>query len=142
MNVMLDNGAIMPKRAHDADAGYDLCTPFDVVVPPYTTMHGAGKCLINTGVHMQIPKGYAGLLVSKSGLNVVHNLTGTGLIDSGYTGSICVKLYNYSDREYRFQAGDKVIQIILIPVFTPELVRVESLEDTERGDAGFGSSGK
>lgn len=142
MNVLLDEGAFLPERAHDTDAGYDLRTPYDIVLPPWTAMHGAGKCVIDTGVHIEIPEGYAGLLVSKSGLNTKHDITGTGLIDSGYRGSICVKLYNHGNEEYRFSRGDKVIQIILIPVMTPELTEAEELSDTDRGMDGFGSTGR
>lgn len=142
MNIVLDKGAYLPERAHDADAGFDLRTPYDIVLPPCTAMHGVGRCFLDTGVHMEIPKGYAGLLVSKSGLNVKHHITGTGLIDSGYRGSICVKLYNHGTEEYRFERGDKVIQIIIIPVLTPELVEVDALTYTDRGNGGFGSTGR
>lgn len=142
MNIVLDKGAYLPERAHDADAGYDLRTPCDIVLPPCTSTYGVGQCFVDTGVHMEIPEGYAGLLVSKSGLNVKHHITGTGLIDSGYRGSICVKLYNHGTEEYRFERGDKIIQIIIIPVLTPELVEVDELTDTDRGMDGFGSSGR
>lgn len=81
-------------------------------------------------------------LKSKSGLNVKRGITSEGVIDSGYTGSIVVKLYNNSDTDYTVGAGDKISQIVLLPIFTPELEQVETLEDTERGGKGFGSSGK
>jgi dUTP pyrophosphatase len=91
---------------------------------------------------MAIPEGYCGLLVSKSGLNVKNGITGTGLIDAGYTGSIIVKLYNDSYDDKVFDSGDKIIQIIILPVPDVKLVMVDSLEDTERGDNGFGSTGR
>ena len=136
MKVMLDEGAFMPERAHELDAGYDLRTPKDFSV------YG-GKCkTIDTGVHFEIPAGYVGFLKSKSGLNVKDSITGEGVIDSGYTGSIKVKLYNHGRARKCFCKGDKIIQIVLLPVFTPELEKVDSLDDTERGSNGFGSTGR
>lgn len=136
MKVMLDKDAYMPKRAHDVDAGLDLRTPFRVV------LHQHDFVTIDTGVHVQIPKGYAGFLKAKSGLNVKHDITGTGLIDSGYTGSIRVKLYNNGHVAHVFNQGDKIIQLVIAPIETPELELVESFEETERGDSGFGSTGR
>lgn len=89
MKVKLDPGAYMPERAHEQDAGYDLRTPVRAVI------HPEGSVVIDTGVHVQIPDGYVGFLKSKSGLNVRLDLTGEGVIDAGYTGSITVKLYNH-----------------------------------------------
>ena len=136
INVVLDWGAYMPVKAHEADAGYDIRTPIATVIEPHDSI------TIDTGVHIAIPEGYVGMLKSKSGLNVKHGITCDGTIDSGYTGSIRVKLYNDSDNEYRFNVGDKITQIVFIPIPKVELVKVESLETTERGDGGFGSSGR
>lgn len=136
INVVLDDGAYMPERAHDADGGYDIRTPIPVYLPAH------GSTTIDSGVHMAIPKGYVGCLESKSGLNVKHDIVGTGLIDAFYTGSIRVKLHNYGDTDYYFRTGDKVIQIVLYPIFTPDLVQVDKLENTERGDGAFGSTGR
>lgn len=138
INVMLDEGAYAPESAHDADAGYDLRTPKDV------TIHAGGCATIDTGVHIEIPKGYVGFLKSKSGLNVKSYLTGEGVIDSGYTGSIVVRLYhNIPDGEDKhFKKGDKIIQIVLLPIFKPDIKVVDKLETTERGDGGFGSTGR
>lgn len=135
IKVKLDKNAYMPERAHDLDAGYDLRTPVKFEIP-----HG-GNAVIDTGVHLQIPKGYVGFLKSKSGLNVNNGIVGEGVIDSGYTGSIVVKLYNSSHKK-KFEAGDKIIQLVILPIFTPELALVDSLEDTERGSDGFGSTGR
>lgn len=79
---------------------------------------------------------------SKSGLNVKHGITSEGVIDSGYTGSIVVKLYNNDGYDYTVNEGEKISQIVLLPIYTPELEQVESLGETERGGNGFGSSGK
>lgn len=136
MKVMLDDGAFMPQRAHSQDAGYDLKTPVCVTVPAH------GSAVIDTGVHMLIKEGWCGVLMSKSGLNVKHNLTGTGLIDASYVGSICAKLYNHGDEDYRFARGDKVIQLVLMPCGSEELELVKELPDTERGSNGFGSTGR
>lgn len=138
IRVMLDEGAYIPETAHTEDAGYDLRTPkdFDVYAGSYE--------VIDTGVHIEIPKGYVGFLKSKSGLNVKDHLTGEGVIDSGYTGSIKVKLYhnNPDGVTKRFRKGDKIIQIVLLPIFKPQLKLVDTLKATERGNGGFGSSGR
>lgn len=97
---------------------------------------------IDTGVHIAIPKGYVGFLKSKSGLNIKNNIVGEGVIDSGYTGSIKVKLYNFGSRNKMFEVGDKIIQLVILPVYTPKLRQVDKLDDTERGSNGFGSTGR
>lgn len=135
--VYLDPGAMLPKRAHSADAGFDLYAPKMDLVPKH------GSCVIDTGVHIAIPKGVAGVLISKSGLNVKHSIVSDGLIDSGYTGSIKVKLYNFSGESYFIERGDKISQIVFIPIHEPLLFQTDKpLDETERGDSGFGSSGK
>ena len=137
INVMLDQGAYMPEKAHAADAGYDLRTPVRTVVHPHDSV------TIDTGVHIDIPRGYTGFLKSKSGLNVNHDLTGEGVIDSGYTGSIRVKLYNHSGQMHIFEAGDKIIQLVILPVARGfDLKLTDSFRETERGDGGFGSTGR
>ena len=136
IKVKLDEGAFAPTTAHAADAGYDIRTPIDFWV---VSGHHA---TVDTGVHIQIPEGYVGFLKSKSGLNVKHSITGEGVIDSGYTGSIQVKLYNHSPQSKYFERGDKIIQIVLLPIIKPDMVIVDSLEETERGDGGFGSTGR
>lgn len=136
MEIMLDNGAHMPSRGHDADAGLDLRTPMPVTVPAY------GSVAVDTGVHVALPHGCAGLLVSKSGLNVRHDITSTGLIDEEYTGSIVVKLYNHGGEEYGFEAGDKITQLVVIPVVREPLEQVSAFNATERGGNGFGSTGR
>ena len=132
----LDFGAMLPKRAHATDAGFDLYSPVAMMIP------AGGSAIINTGVHVAIPKGYAGLIVSKSGLNINHGIVSDGLIDSGYTGAIHVKLYNLSTDSYLITAGDKISQIVFIPIAEPKLSEVDSLDETERGEGGFGSTGR
>lgn len=136
MKVMLDSGAFMPDRAHPTDAGLDLRTPTNAYCRPLDTV------TIDTGVHIQLPHERAGLMVAKSGLNVNFDILSTGLIDEGYTGSIKVKLYNHSREPYAFKKGDKISQLVVIPVDYVECEQVDALDDSERGDNGFGSSGR
>lgn len=136
IEVKLDPDAIMPQRAHSADAGYDLFSREDAVIYP-----NAGG-IFDTGVHVAIPEGYVGFLKSKSGLNVKHSIQSEGVIDSGYTGSINVKLFNHGSKAIEIKKGQKISQLVLLPIITPELELVDRLEETERGDGGFGSTGK
>lgn len=137
IGVKCDNMAVKPTKAHDEDAGFDLYMPLDM----FGICRAHGSMEVDTGVHMVIPKGYCGVLVSKSGLNVKHNITSTGLIDSGFTGSIRVKLINHGNDTLEFKGGDKLTQIIILPVPDVELVEIEELPKTERGENGFGSTG-
>lgn len=136
IKVMLDDGAIMPTRAHKTDAGLDLYSPIEEVI------YAGDSLRIDTGVHVQIPAGYVGMIKSKSGLNVNYGITSEGVIDSGYTGSMVVKLYNHGNAAVHIAKGQKISQLVLMPIITPELEQVDSLEDTERGSGGFGSTGK
>lgn len=136
MKVVLDPGAYMPTRAHKEDAGLDLYSQIDAVI----FQHCSGR--FDTGVHVEIPEGYVGFLKSKSGLNIKQCMQSEGVIDSGYTGSICVKLYNHGSHEVYIKKGQKISQLVLLPIITPELELVDSLEPTERGNNGFGSTGK
>ena len=136
MKVFLDNNAFAPERAHSTDAGYDLRAQYFGVVSQH------GHKVFETGVHIQLPPGTCGILVSKSGLNVKHGIVGEGVIDVGYTGSIRVKLYNHSGTDYRVKAGDKISQLVILPILAPSLELVEELGESERGENGFGSSGR
>ena len=136
MKVLLDEGAVMPVRAHADDAGLDLFSREDITIPP----GGAG--VFDTGVHIALPADTVGLLMSKSGLNVVCGLTSEGVIDEGYTGSIVVKLDNHSKVTHRIKVGQKVSQLLVVPIYRPELEIATSLVPTERRNNGFGSTGK
>ena len=153
MKIKLDDGAILPTRAHDTDAGLDLYAREDKVVP------AGGSATFDTGVHMELPlfwyleRGLTGLnykqsmktaafLKSKSGLMVNHDITSDGLVDYGYTGSIHVKLFNHGTEDYHVRRGDKISQLVIVPVLTPSLEVVTELDETERGENGFGSSGR
>ena len=136
IKVVLDEGAKMPTKAHEWDAGFDLYSREDGVI------YQNGSARFNTGVHIDIPKGVCGLLVSKSGLDHNNNIQSTGLIDSDYVGTIWVKLYNHGSKAVTIKKGQKISQLVLLPIITPELEVVDSLEETERGSGGFGSTGK
>ena len=136
MRVSLDKGAFPPERAHPTDAGLDLKTPVDFVVP------AGGWAIVDTGVHVELPNYTCGMLKSKSGLNVRYGITGTGLIDEGFTGSIKVRLYNHGSEDYRFKAGEKVTQLAVIPCLYPDIEIVDQIQGGERGENGYGSSGK
>ena len=136
MQVKLDSGARMPERAHKWDAGLDVFSRENKTVP------GKESAIFDTGVHIEIPVGYVGLLLSKSGLNMKKCITSEGVIDAGYTGSIRVKLYNHSEKPYSVYAGDKISQLVIVPVLYSDLELVRELRPTERGDSGFGSTGR
>lgn len=137
MRIVLDEGAFIPTRAHAGDAGLDLYTP------RYVYIESKGSAIIDTGVHIELPPMTVGEIKSKSGLNFKHGLTvPTGTVDYGYTGSIQVKVYNHSNQPYTFKRGDKIAQLVICPILLPELEVVDKLDDTDRGDNGFGSTGR
>ena len=136
LKVMLDPGAKIPTRAHDTDAGLDLYAMEDGVIP------ACGSASFDTGVHCAIPKGYVGLLTSKSGLMAKEGITSRGTIDCGYTGSIKAVLFNHSRKDYIVEKGQKITQLVIMPIITPEPEVCCSLTQTERGNGGFGSTGK
>ena len=136
MKISLDEGAFLPVREHETDAGLDVRSIEDAVVYPHDTF------TVHTGVHIELPKGTAGLLVSKSGMNVRNGITSTGLIDEGYSGEILVPLHNHSNTHYYIHKGDKVSQLVIIPVLYEQLEIVDDVASGDRGSAGFGSTGK
>jgi len=137
MKIALDDGAFAPVREHFLDAGLDLRTPVDFVVPAH------GWTTINTGIHVQLPHSTRGHVCSKSGLNSKHGLTADGTIDEGYTGPLGVTVHNSSNEAYKFYRGDKVAQLVIEVIMRPVpiLSDVESFEKSDRGDDGFGSTG-
>ena len=136
MRIKLDKGAYMPTRAHAADAGLDLYSPEYVNIPPKWAV------TIDTGVHIELPENTVGMVKSRSGLNIKHGIQSEGVIDVGYTGSIRVKLYNHSGQWYQVNKGDKISQLVILPILTPDLELVNELGETERGSGGFGSTGR
>jgi dUTP pyrophosphatase len=136
MKIMLDEGAYMPTRAHETDAGLDLYARETAIVSARESVK------FDTGVHIELPPDTVGFLKSKSGLNVKHGILSEGVIDEGYTGSIVVKLYNNSGRDYLINKGDKISQLVILPILKPDLEVLDNLEKTDRGTNGFGSSGR
>jgi dUTP pyrophosphatase len=135
----LDPRARLPTRAYPGDAGLDLYALDDAVLAP------GERASIRTGVAVEIPDGQAGLVLPRSGLAAKHGIglvNAPGLIDAGYRGEVRVLLLN-TDRSTRFEIapGDRIAQLVLVRVETPEVVEVEELALSERGADGFGSSG-
>lgn len=128
--------AHVPTRAYEGDAGLDLYSTMNITLGPWTSY------TIDTGVHVRIPEGYCGVLISKSGLNVKSSITTTGLIDQGFRGSINVKMYNNSSKPVAIRQGQKISQLVVMPYLpvVPVLVDEPFTDDTERGTRGFGSS--
>lgn len=144
INVQLDDDVRLPERAHDTDAGADIFAPCEVVIPPARANEDGtvrlGSTIVRTGVHVELPPTTAGLIVSKSGLNVKHGILSEGLIDEGYGGEIVVKLYNTTDKGLVLPAGAKITQMVVIPVMYPKYERVDEIGHGERGSNGFGST--
>lgn len=136
MKIKLDEGAKMPTKAYRTDGGFDLYARETQIVC------AKESAFFDTGVHIALPEGTVGFVMGKSGLNKNHGLTTQGVIDVGYTGSIGVILYNNSGYDYKVEEGNKIAQLVIVPILTPELELVEELEESGRGNNGFGSSGR
>ena len=136
----LTEGALLPTRAHEGDAGLDLCASEAAHLGP------GERWSVGTGIAIEVPDGYAGLVLPRSGLAREHGISlvnGPGLIDSGYRGEVRVLLLNNDPAEtFRIEAGDRIAQLVITAVEPTEPVEVESLSETGRGDGGFGSSGR
>jgi dUTP pyrophosphatase len=138
--ALLNQEATLPTRAHEGDAGLDLyaCEPAHI---------GPGeRWSIGTGVAIAIPDGHAGLVLPRSGLAREHGIAlvnSPGLIDSGYRGEVRVLLLNTDPAEtFRVELGDRVAQLVIVPVVLAEPVEASSLAESARGEGGFGSSGR
>lgn len=135
MKVVVDQGARMPTRAHKTDAGLDLRAKKSGWIFPKS------RKVFDTGIHTAIPEGHVGMLTSKSGM-MLKGITSRGTIDSDYRGSIKAILYNHSWLPYHVKRGQKITQLVIMPIVIPELDFVNGLEDTDRGNGGFGSTGR
>lgn len=129
----------LPSRAKPGDAGLDLCSAVDAIVhmPDGVTM-------IPTGFAMAIPAGHVGLIMPRSGLATKHGITlanSVGVVDSGYRGEIIVALKNGGPRDFEVRRGERIVQLLVMPFAIFENVEVEALDETERGQGGFGSTG-
>jgi dUTP pyrophosphatase len=131
--------AQLPARAHPGDAGLDLCATEGAVLAP------SQRAPVPTGIAVAIPEGYAGLMLPRSGLALHHGVTmvnAPGLIDAGYRGELVVTLVNLSDRDYAVDKGDRIGQLVIIPMILADVVETDVLPPSDgRGTEGFGSTG-
>lgn len=135
----LHDDAVLPQRAYEGDAGLDLVACERVEIGP------GERAVVGTGIAIAIPDGHAGLVVPRSGLAARHGIgiaNAPGLVDAGYRGEVRVVLLN-TDRNERFtvEPGMRIAQLVVVPIAAAEPVDVDALPETERGAAGFGSSG-
>jgi dUTP pyrophosphatase len=136
----LSEAAVLPTRAHDGDAGLDLYAAEPAHIGP------GERWSVSTGVAVEIPDGYAGLVLPRSGLALRHGISlvnSPGLIDAGYRGELTVLLLNTDPAEiYRVEPGDRIAQLVVVAVAATEPIEAEELSESARGDGGFGSSGR
>ena len=138
----LRENAVVPKRATEFSAGADLYACIDEPV----TIAPSGLAKIPTGIAIELPRGdFAAFLFARSGLGVKHGITlsnSVGVVDSDYRGEICVGLSNVSDKPYTIQPNERIAQMVVMPVVLADFIQADELSDTQRGEGGFGSSGR
>jgi dUTP pyrophosphatase len=135
---LLDDSLPIPGPAHPGDAGVDLSAREPA------KLEAGDRATIPTGIAVAIPAGHAGLVVPRSGLAARHGISvvnGPGLIDSGYRGEIQVVLINLGEDPFTIERGDRIAQLVVIPVSEPEFTVVQELPESGRGSGGFGSTG-
>jgi dUTP pyrophosphatase len=136
----LSETAVLPRRAHEGDAGLDLYACEAAHIGP------GERWSVGTGVAVEIPEGHAGLVLPRSGLAQKHGIAlvnAPGLIDAGYRGELRVLLLNTDPAEiFRVEPGDRIAQLVVVPILVAEPVEAEELSESARGDDGFGSSGR
>lgn len=137
----LDERAVLPVYGSEYAAGADLYAVSDGAI---TFLPGETK-FVHTGLAMEIPVGYAGLVYARSGLATKRGLAPAnkvGVIDADYRGEIMVALHNHSEKEQTIESGERIAQLVVTPFLKAEYTEAESLSDTARGEGGFGSTGK
>jgi dUTP pyrophosphatase len=139
----LTETAKIPEKAHEEDAGYDLFSDEDKIIP------AMNRAVISTGIAIQLPsvgghfEEIYGRIAPRSGLSVKKGIdVFAGVVDRGYTGEINVCLFNSSQEEFKIEKGQKIAQLIPTIIFKDKLVEVDDLDDSKRGEAGFGSTGQ
>ncbi|KAI9492708.1 dUTPase-like protein [Zychaea mexicana] len=133
----LSENAKVPTRGSALAAGYDLYSAADTVIP------AQGKVIVPTDLSIAVPEGCYGRVAPRSGLAAKHFLdTGAGVIDADYRGPVGVVMFNFSKVDYKVKQGDRVAQLVLERIYTPEVEEVEDLDQTVRGAGGFGSTGQ
>lgn len=139
LRIRRSGDAPLPHRAHADDAGLDLSSAEELVIP------AGGRALVDTGLALALPPGTVGMVCPRSGLAARHGITvlnGPGIVDAGYRGPIKVALHNTDPAEpFTLHVGDRIAQLVVVPFLAPALQEVGELEDTARAAAGFGSSG-
>ncbi|MEM7140189.1 MAG: dUTP diphosphatase [Actinomycetota bacterium] len=139
--LRLDPDLPLPAYAKGGDAGVDLVAREDVTLAP-----GGGRAIVPTGIAIALPDGYAGFVQPRSGLAFTHGVTvlnTPGLVDSGYRGELKVCMVNLDpDAPFEIVRGERIAQLVVQAVDQVRFVEVETLDETERGDTGFGSSGR
>lgn len=131
----------LPKRQSDEAAGFDLSAS----IAEDITLNPGELVTVPTGISLEMEKGYAGLVFGRSGLGIKHGIhpsNGVGVIDSDYRGEICVGLCNVSGKPYAIKPFDRIAQLVVIRLAEVTVTEAESLSETERGEKGFGSTGK
>lgn len=140
--LRLDPRAVAPAYATPGAAAADLCAVLDAPL----TLEAGQRAMIPTGLAIELPDANCvALLYARSGLAIKHGLTlpnCVGVIDSDYRGELIVPLRNFGDKAYTIQPGERIAQLVLVPVFLPPVAEVEELSETQRGTGGFGSTGK
>lgn len=139
MRVMLDEGAFMPERQHPLDAGLDLRIP-DNGKYKNCRIYPQSSVFIDTGVHVELPQGHVGLVMTRSGMNK-QDLHCEGVIDENYRGSIGVTLYNGSTDVYEIEPGHRIAQLVIVKCWNGRCELAGFLSDSDRGENGFGSTG-
>lgn len=130
--------AVLPSYAHPSDAGMDVRSVAEIVIPP------GGRALVPTGLVALLPLGYEVQVRPRSGLALKHGVTvlnAPGTVDAGYRGEIGVILANFGDADFSIAKGDKIAQLVVAPVTQPTVVESDSIDETDRGAGGFGSTG-
>ncbi|NXP43740.1 DUT protein, partial [Heliornis fulica] len=133
----LSENAFAPSRGSARAAGYDLYSAYDCVIPPME------KAVVKTDIQIALPPGCYGRVAPRSGLAAKHFIdVGAGVIDEDYRGNVGVVLFNFGKETFEVKKGDRIAQLICERIYYPELEEVQALDDTERGEGGFGSTGK
>lgn len=135
-----------PSKMTSGSAGFDLYAAEAIEVPPARCNADGcvdvGRALVSTGIELELPPGTVGRIASRSGLSVAANVeVGAGWIDSDYRGTVMVELKNFGSAPFRIQQGDRIAQLVMLPLADAELAVIPSLEETSRGSSGFGSTG-
>lgn len=135
----LTEDAVVPVKSHATDAGYDLVSVVDSTIPV------GERRLIATGIAVAIPNGWVGLVAPRSGLAIKHGISVTnapGIVDSGYRGELMTIVHNLGQEEFQINKGDRIAQLVVTPYYYGESLEVDELPEADRGDNGFGSTGR